>query len=185
MNSKTIWSITFFGSIVVAVTGFYFGGDIPFDEQWQLYESLRTTSAIIFAVIGAWLTIIYPDELKKIFVVKKEAEERRPESIELLVSNIRYSTLILITILIVGVVGQILRHSSLQQYFSFFRSLSFSLLLVLTFLQIWTLLMTLAQAELAKEKITNEKSKQMRTSNFFSIAQKKSKPKKIDNKNTN
>lgn len=45
----------------------YLGANIRFEEQWVLYEALRTTASIIFAVVGVWLAIVYPERLKSPF----------------------------------------------------------------------------------------------------------------------
>ena len=45
-------------SLTFSVTAAYFVGDkITFSEQWGLYETLRTTASIIFAVVGAWFAM--------------------------------------------------------------------------------------------------------------------------------
>lgn len=164
--------VSFIGSVSVGSVCAYFGANIPFHDQWPLYEALRSTSSIIFAVIGAWLTILYPEALKKIFTRNAQFSGARVDSIELLVSNIRYSTAILATIMIVGIVGQVLRHLSVStEYVGYLRALCFSLLGVLTFLQFWTLLMTLAQAEMAREDLNVSADKQAKVSRFNSIVQ--------------
>lgn len=50
--------------MVVLIFSAYFGKNVPFSSQWPLYEALRTTASIIFAVVGAWFAIIYPERLK-------------------------------------------------------------------------------------------------------------------------
>lgn len=47
-------------AVAAVLAGAWFGRKVPFAEQWPMYEGLRTTAAIIFGVIGAWLAIIYP-----------------------------------------------------------------------------------------------------------------------------
>src|SRR5690625_7087270 len=41
-----------------------FGGKVTFNEQMPIYDGLRNTSAIIFAVMGAWIALLYPGKLR-------------------------------------------------------------------------------------------------------------------------
>lgn len=43
------------------------GENVSFAQQWPLFEALRNTASIIFAAVGAWLAIIYPERLKMSF----------------------------------------------------------------------------------------------------------------------
>jgi len=169
MNKQIIRNLTIPLALIVFVACLYFGRSISFKDQWPLYEALRSTSSIIFAVIGAWLTILYPEALKKIFSKGLNLNESKMDSIDLLIANIRYSTLILACILLIGFVAQIAKQVPLiYQYYSDLRGLSFGILGVLTFLQIWTLLMALAQAEIAREDINVSASRKKRATNFSS-----------------
>lgn len=59
-----------FGYVTLAliiVISLLFGGNIPFKEQLPIYDGLRNTSAIIFAVMGAWISLIYPNKLSSAF----------------------------------------------------------------------------------------------------------------------
>lgn len=44
--------------------GYHFGADIKLSEQWPYFEALRTTTSIVFGVMGALLALIYPEVLK-------------------------------------------------------------------------------------------------------------------------
>lgn len=169
MNKKIIKNLTIPLALIVFMVCLYFGRPISFKDQWPLYEALRSTSSIIFAVIGAWLTILYPEALKKIFTKDLNLSDPKIDSIDLLISNIRYSTLILACVLLIGFVAQMAKQATLiYPYHSDLRGLSFGILGVLTFLQIWTLLMALAQAEMAIEDINASASKKKRKANFSS-----------------
>lgn len=172
MNYRKAHIVSIVGSLAIGGVCAYFGSSIPFRDQWPLYEALRSTSSIIFAVIGAWLTILYPDAIKKVFIRHSKFTGEGVESIELLVSNIRYSTGILATIMLVGILGQIARHLTiLQPYTEPLRAALFALLGILTFLQFWTLLMTLAQAEWAHEKLHTEADRKTKVNSFNSNVQ--------------
>lgn len=53
---------------------------VPFSHQWPLYEALRTTAAIIFAVIGAWMAIIYPERLRLSYKSPDEKPEDKADA---------------------------------------------------------------------------------------------------------
>lgn len=79
MRRKLIKSGGIATSLVAVGTGYYFGKNVPFHEQWPLYEALRTTASIIFAVVGAWLAIIYPERLKFSLRGNGTAEQSKSE----------------------------------------------------------------------------------------------------------
>lgn len=103
--------------------GFYYGRQIPFAQQWPLFEALRNTAAIIFAVVGAWLAIIYPERLKISFG-KKASPDSSNGNMGLLLTPAVHSTVILVFLLLIGIAAPILKQiSQLQQYLSLFRGL--------------------------------------------------------------
>lgn len=154
--------IAFLGTLAVGSVCASFGSTIPFRDQWPLFEALRTTSAIIFAVIGAWVSVLYPNALQKIFKRGESFDARDSESIHLMLANIRLSSLVIGSLLIVGVAAPILRQFQvLLDHIEMVRALSFGALGALTFIQLWTLLMTLAQAEIAKEDLDRGRQRKL------------------------
>jgi hypothetical protein len=148
-----MWVVALIGGVICT----YFGKEVPFERQWPLYEALRTTASIIFAVIGAWLTILYPNALQRVFSRNSSTGGEDEFAMALMVSNIRLSTAILGLVMVAGLVAQILKQiSAIAPYFVWLRAAAFGLLGVLTVLQFWTLLMTLAQSQAAQETITVE-----------------------------
>ena len=172
MNRRKSIGISLLGGGLAFSACFYFGGKITYTSQWPLYDALRSTASIIFAVIGAWLTILYPDEIKRIFKRRGSTRGVKSESIELLVTNIQYSTFILASIIMVGIVGQILHHVQWAlQHTELLRRISFGFLGFLTFIQFWTLLMTLAQAEIANNDLEETSRLHKRQSEYLSATQ--------------
>jgi hypothetical protein len=45
--------------------GYHYGGKITLGDQWPYFEALRTTTSIVFGVMGALLTIVFPEVLKQ------------------------------------------------------------------------------------------------------------------------
>ena len=93
-------------ALVAVLAGGWFGRNVPFSEQWPMFEALRTTAAIIFGVIGAWLAIIYPERLKLSFKQNKNGTPSET-GIGQLFSPVVNSTLILGAILVLGVIAPI------------------------------------------------------------------------------
>ncbi|WP_250628396.1 hypothetical protein [Pinirhizobacter soli] len=140
-------------ALVAGIASFYFGRAVPFASQWPLFEALRSTAAIIFAVIGAWFAIIYPEKLKFSFgkVADTSGDGSRASS---LFMPIVHSTFILSSVLAVGVIAPILKYLPIvREHVSTCRGLSYLVLVTLTAWQIGTVIMTLIPADLVKTKV--------------------------------
>lgn len=141
-------------SIGLLVLGFIYGQNIRFSEQWPLFEALRNTAAIIFAVIGAWAAIIYPERLKLAFEENGKAAKTSSsktsssKGIEMLMTPIFHSTFLLAIILLVGILAPIVKQFEfVSKWINLFRGLSFSTLSALTLWQIFIVIKTLFPAE--------------------------------------
>ncbi|WP_312993874.1 hypothetical protein [Achromobacter animicus] len=138
---------------VVVVGGGWIGRSIPFAEQWPLFEALRTTAAIVFAVVGAWVAIMFPERLKQPIV--KRADGTRiagREGIDDFFTPVVHSTIILSIVLIVGVVAPIAkRFEWMILHSELWRGVTYALLIGLTLCQVWTVLMSLGQADEVKQ----------------------------------
>lgn len=44
--------------------GYHFGAVIKLEDQWPYFEALRTTTSIVFGVMGALLAVVFPEVLK-------------------------------------------------------------------------------------------------------------------------
>jgi len=94
-------------ALVAVAAGGWFGRVIPFAEQWPMFEGLRTTAAIIFGVIGAWMAIIYPERLKLSFRDAGQRTGPTATGLGQLFTPVVNSTAILGIILAIGVVAPI------------------------------------------------------------------------------
>lgn len=138
--------------------GFYYGRYIPFIQQWPLFEALRNTAAIIFAVVGAWLAIIYPERLKLSFG-KPASTDKGSENVGLLLTPAVHSTIILVCLLLIGICAPILKQiPGILAYVELFRGLSFLTLTLLTLWQIVIVIMTVLPAEMVKSNFDKEQS---------------------------
>jgi hypothetical protein len=138
--------------LAFCTTAFLVGRHIPFAEQWPLYEALRTTAAIIFAVVGAWLAIIYPERLKLSFKITDESSKSKvANGVGKLLSPAINSTAILSVVLLVGISVPILKRIDyLMPYRDVCRGFSYALVAALTFWQLWTIILTLIPADVIK-----------------------------------
>lgn len=145
------------GTSMAFVVCAYFGQSIPFEDQWPLFEALRTTAAIVFAVIGAWLSVIYPRALQTVFSKDGKLSGEDKLNLRLMVRAITLSTVILAAVMVAGITAKILHQiPGLVCYTPQLRAFSFGVIGALTVVQFWTLIMTLAQAHLAKEEVEVE-----------------------------
>ncbi|WP_443090299.1 hypothetical protein [Basfia succiniciproducens] len=147
--------------VLGVILGYFFGDNIRFSEQWPLYEALRTTASIIFAVVGAWLAIIYPEKLKAPFRDKYQSIMSSDTRFSSLFSPIANSTIILSCVLVIGIISPIAKQISIFiEYKGIMRSISFGLLCCLTIWQVWTVFITLIPADLLKNKSDIEIARQ-------------------------
>ncbi len=152
---------------LVATAG-YFGSKVPFSEQWPLFEALRTTASIIFAVVGAWFAIIYPERLKLSFRGGKPSVESGSDSgIHHLFTPIVHSTCILSIVLVIGVAAPILKRVEfLAEYTEICRGLSFGILTALTLWQLLTVLYSLIAPDMLKTQADHEDRQQKVVENY-------------------
>lgn len=154
MSIYTKWGLWLLFLIVISVA-FYFGNKVPFSEQMPIYDGLRNTSAIIFAVMGAWLALIYPSKLEKAF--GKSSAEYEPEELEQinrLFKPMIYSTVVLMVVITMAFIVPLAKQVPvLVENKCLFRALSFSMIGGLTFLQFWSLILTLIPGDSIKDDI--------------------------------
>ena len=153
------WLAWGFAFLAVAAGG-WLGRSVPFSEQWPMFEGLRTTAAIIFGVIGAWLAIIYPERLKLSFKSDTEKSDGEKENgLSQLFTPVVNSTLILGVVLALGVIAPIAKRYPIPLDVELMRGLSYSILVALTLWQLWTVLLTLRPANTIKSFADQEDEK--------------------------
>ena len=138
------------GIVVISAAAALFGREVSFSIQWPLYEALRTTAAIVFGVVGVWIAIVYPATLKRLLNRTTETAQPEDEELTKLLLPMLYSGLIVAVVLVVGPAAAIARHQpALQAHATLLRGLSFSMLVLLTCAQLWSLLLTLVGPDFA------------------------------------
>lgn len=159
MIRAVVLTIVCLSGLALCMAGFYFGRAIPFAQQWPLFEALRNTAAIIFAVVGAWLAIIYPERLKLSFGKSSGVAASSNGNVGLLLTPAVHSTIILVCLLLIGVVAPILKQvPGVMNYVDGFRGTSFFLLTSLTLWQVAIVIVTILPADLVKANYDNEQT---------------------------
>lgn len=158
---KTTTALLFLLFVSAIFGGYIYGKQVPFAEQWPLFEALRTTSAIIFAVVGAWLAIVYPERLRfSLGSQESSGQSKSPNNIGTLLSPAVNSTGVLCIVLLVGVIAPLLKRTALvNMYLSECRGAAYALLVALTLWQTWTVILTLFPADLILSQTEHEKAK--------------------------
>lgn len=150
MKIKILLTLLSLFGIALCGLSAYVGQNIPFAEQWPLFEALRTTSSIIFAVVGAWLAIVYPERMKLSFG-RPAGIDRNSTNVGLLLYPAGCSTIILICVLFAGILAPIIKHiPQAMQHLAYLRGFSFFILTFLTLWQITVVVITLYPADLVK-----------------------------------
>ena len=162
-------------AVVMVAAGGWLGRVVPFSEQWPMFEALRTTAAIIFGVIGAWLAIIYPERLKLSIKNSKDKTEPKDTGLGQLFTPVVNSTLILGVILAMGVIAPIVKRYPANIDPQWLRGFSYALLVSLTLWQIWTVVLTLVPANSIKSLSDREDMHRKALDGFTSMGQKKEK----------
>ncbi|HBN8289811.1 TPA: hypothetical protein NHK96_001021 [Pseudomonas aeruginosa] len=145
------------GSLTIVVLSFWLGQRVPFEDQWPLYEALRTTASIIFAVVGAWLAIIYPDRLKLSFRQPAGAKVSNGGNMARMFTPIVHSTAILCLVLLIGIIAPLLKRIDfLLAHIEVMRSLSYGTLTILTLWQLWTVVLSLVPADVVASKANHD-----------------------------
>lgn len=156
MIRKAILFASGFLGFAFCVASGYYGQNIPFIQQWPLFEALRNTASIIFAVVGAWLAIIYPERLKLSFG-KGSKQDSNNGNVGLLLVPAVHSTIILVCLLLIGIAAPLLKQiPGILDNVAFLRGASFSILTTLTLWQVAIVVMTIIPADMVKTSVDNE-----------------------------
>lgn len=159
-------------AVVAVAAGGWFGRFVPFAEQWPMFEALRTTAAIIFAVIGAWLAIIYPERLKLSLRRSKDKSDPKDTGLGQLFTPVVNSTSILGIILAIGIVAPIAKRYPIDIDREWVRGFSYAVLVSLTLWQIWTVVLTLVPASVIKTFSDNEDQQSKALESLTALSQR-------------
>ena len=149
------------------------GRAIPFAEQWPFYEALRTTAAIVFAVMGVWVTLLYPKALETVISRRSHDGSPEEERIRALLLPVKLSTTVLIAVLMVGPLSVWLKHLPIvADVLPLARGSSFGLLIFLTFAEMAAVFLTLWPIDSAKAELNAARRNQSNDEARFKLVQK-------------
>ncbi|MFY0403360.1 hypothetical protein ACOMDP_12065 [Pantoea dispersa] len=164
-------TLTMLALILVFGAG-YFGRHIAFALQWPLFEALRTTASIIFAVVGAWFAIIYPERLKKSF--RGGDSSGGSAGIHNLFTPIVHSTAILAAVLLVGIGAPLLKQFDwVMANRTIFRGVSYGLLVFLTLWQLLTVVLSLTGPDILKRFTSRQEASKRAAESLLNPKNKK------------
>lgn len=164
-------------TLIISVAAGYFGRGIPLSEQVTRYDSLLAVSSIVIAVVGIWVAIIYPEQLKVSKSLNTQDSENYDRFIELLMPII-YSTTILLILLLLGVIIPILKQTSFfDNYPLLFQGFSYGTITLLTIFQAYSLVLTFLPIDtimtLYRHKKKKENTKQAMVKHYKHINKNK------------
>lgn len=144
----------------LCAAGYFFGRNVAFGQQWPLYEALRNTASIIFAVVGAWLAIVYPERFKlSLGRPDGKAPTKASRSMGMLLLPAVHSTILLVLLLLVGVLAPLIKQLPfVLSHVEVFRGLSYAFVIGLTCWQIVIVVMTLFPAEALQTQAAKEQA---------------------------
>ncbi len=154
---------------------FFYGSNVPYAEQKDLYEALRNMSAIIFGIMGAWIAVLHPNLLTHLINHKKIQESDLPDSRHLITPMI-YAAFSLAVVLMIGIMKPIVTQCAfIMEKADVVRGLSFAVVGSLTLLQIWALILSFVPY--VRVKIAQE-TQMAHTKKVNALAGDKSEPEK-------
>lgn len=124
---------------------FTYGKNVPYSDQKDILDSLKDTASIIFAILGAWIAVIYPKNLQeKIFKAEIESEKEQEIVFEKLIYGLILITSVLILMIISLTFLNLMKNISyFIQYKEILRSLLLLYLYGISLVQCYALLVTL------------------------------------------
>lgn len=165
-----------FITVSLVIISALLGNNIPIADQLPILRLLVTISSIVFGLMGVWLAVIYADSLETIFDSELKSIEKKES-----VKNFRYlskpmivAAVIIAYVLLFNFLYPLLHQIEwLIQFNLLIRSISFTIISLLTVAQIWTIIYIFAPAENIKNKAEYQVQKQGRneqiTKNTMSI----------------
>jgi hypothetical protein len=170
MTSRTKWllnALLCLISIVALYLLFVAGKNITYEAQSKYFDNVRTIASIIFGVTGAWLAITYPKALSSASAARQasaddrtEALERASEDSKILIGFVQTMIISIIIIAISLSIPFIKEVLSLYQWAIdlkvYFRGVLYSLLGLISVVQLGLLCLTLKNTYLALTELNRE-----------------------------
>lgn len=150
---------------VVAWVGYHYGEHVSIKDMWTFFEALRTTTSIVFGVMGALLAIVYPEVIKD-GIRGNTSVISSKSNVHYILSPLVQSALLLVLLVLLGPIYAWAEATFGDQILS--RSIFFSLLAVLSLWQVIILVALLRPLDLMQQGVTKSKAIQEWRSNIHS-----------------
>lgn len=159
--------------LLLSIVSGWAGRDILFSLQWPFFEALRTTASIVLAVMGAWVTILYPKALESVLKRSLPLNTDHEQRIEALLLPVKLSTVVVIAVLVIGPLALYLKQLAwVGAHLDVFRGLSFGLLVFLTLAEMAAVVLTLWPIEAAKGEVEAARKKNEQRDALFKLVQR-------------
>lgn len=170
MASKTKWLLNILLcliSIGALFLLFVAGKDITYEAQSKYFDNVRTIASIIFGVTGAWLAITYPKALSSASAARQASADDRPKDLKkasedskILIGFVRTMIISIIIIAISLFIPFVKEVLSLNQWAidlkEYCRGVLYSLLGIISVIQLGLLSLTLKNTYLALNELKKE-----------------------------
>lgn len=159
-NGEKIGVLIFF-SFAIALFITTLAGSIPVSTQWPMFEALRTTAAVVTGVVGIWLGVLYPEEMRAL--IRREDKDNTGigdiEFMSVLLNPLRNSLIILMSVVILGLVYLLVKQiAALYPFKEILRLISLTLLIGLTTLQVYTVLFAIVPIDVMQFSFKKKKN---------------------------
>jgi hypothetical protein len=146
--------------LLASALGYFLGQEIALSEQWPYFEALRTTSSIVFGVMGALLAIVYPEVVKQGFRATAKMDLGNAGNLRLVVDALAHSALLLLVLVLSGpVFVWVSTLFAKSEYVSHIQGASFGALCMLTVWQGWILVLVLRPLDLLRVYLETSSTK--------------------------
>jgi hypothetical protein len=151
-----------------------YGQAIPMEGQVPIFEGLRDVASIIFGVMGIWISILCPGILEKLFKKRTaDLSDDEMRAVYKLFFPLVSSTLIIGVVLGLAVLNPVLKQVPvLLAHREVCRGISFAMVAILSFIQGWSLLVSLVPADAIKRELDRHKSRTALLNHLFGSTQR-------------
>jgi hypothetical protein len=163
MKSQTKYNLIAFAIALISagLLAYYFGEKISVSKQLGIFHSLSDISAIIFAIMGAWIAIIYPESITKIYSsTDREVITQHSNRVGQLITPMLLGLFIVFFVLILDFIHPVIcievKLAPDNGVVDILRSVLFFFLVLLTFSLLFFLLKTLLIAYSFKQSIVSQ-----------------------------
>jgi hypothetical protein len=123
-----------------ALLSFYYGDKVRFSNQLKIYEVVLTLSSIVFAVMGAWLSLLKVEIENDVLNPDKESDVAIKKARGLVLPMANSAIIMVITLCYVFLYYAFKDAVFLMPYFSLIKSVSFTVLAMVVLFEFITLL---------------------------------------------